>query len=209
MKNLSITIFSLFFLLFTTTAAAQMYGEGPGSPGLMQPHRVGFIHEGAVTAAFLTGEAGADYNGASGGFYYTGLFRPTVNFAYGIHIGSSYAEHNDYASALQSFMLGGEARLYLPVDLFDFWGSVFLGVGGFQEDWGDGYDEDPMVGAVTGFGIGGDYYITPNMSFGFFVRLYKVFYEDKDVPIDNYGDITYDDYYGLWGTVGFSASVHY
>ncbi|MGM0596060.1 MAG: hypothetical protein ACQES9_03395 [Myxococcota bacterium] len=214
MKNISVTIFSLFVLLFTTNAAAQMYGEGPGSPGLMQPHRVGFIHEGSLTSAFLTGEGGQDYNGSSAGIAYSGLFRSTPNFAYGVHMAYSQGESSYDYTLLHSIMVGGEARIYIPVDLFELWGGAFVGLGGYKEVYDEyeygGGESDWYGGLVTGFGAGIDYYVSPNWSFGVYLRLYKIFYEDGDAPVFEGDDsMTYEEYYGLWGTIGFSASVHY
>jgi hypothetical protein len=220
-RNLFILIGSILFLIPSISNAQMMVGPpmdpGPSASGLgmmFQPRRVGFVHEISVTASKLTGVAGEDFV-AGAGMYYSGLFRTTPQFAWGLHAGISGSTHIDgYGETVHS-MAGLEGRFYIPVGLIDLWVSGVVGVGSLTETWDtgtDGYSEEgeTHTGALLGLGVGASYYISPSLSVGGYIRVYRqTFDDDKVITLDGNEEMTPSEYYGNWLSVGGFVALHY
>ncbi|MBU1242037.1 hypothetical protein KKD52_16250 [Myxococcota bacterium] len=200
-------------LLMPLAASAQMYtGPGTGMTPYFEPHRFGWVHEGSLAVAGLTGEGREDYTGGGGG-YYSGLFRLQPSLALGVHVAGGYINLGDGTtgdtSTLNYQLVAGEGRVYIPAGMIDFWGSIVIGGGRMDETVSTSYvSQEVRSGAVVGFGAGGSFFITPNVSIGAHLRMYRMFpSEDEAVAESDVGSST--DYVGLWWTVGVNAALHY
>ncbi len=214
MKTFFLSCIACLILLAPLGASAQMYGGpmggGPMTP-FFEPHRFGFIHEGSLAVAGLTGEGRSDYSGG-GGAYYSGLFRPQPSFAFGLHIAGGHIQlgtgYLGDDSTLNYGVVAGEGRIYIPAGMIDLWGSIVIG-GGYMDEviYYDQVDSNmSRSGAVVGFGAGGSFFITPNMSVGAQFRMYRMFPGDNEIEGSN---STASDYYGLWWTFGVVGALHY
>ncbi|MBU1221482.1 hypothetical protein KKF34_17225 [Myxococcota bacterium] len=213
MKRLLLSLATVLVTLFPAISSAQFHVDpigGPAGPGpMMQPRRVGFVHEFSLVVSGLTGEGAKDYV-AGGGAYYTGLFRAQPNFAIGIHTGFSYAMHAETNDEIQHAIFAGEARFYIPLGpMMEAWAAVNLGGGSLQEVRDTGYDDESRSGLLVGFGLGLNWFISPNLSFGGFFRLYRLMWKDDAYVETADGTFTEAEYYGLWWTVGGSVTLHY
>lgn len=201
-------------LLLPLAASAQMYG-GPGGPGMtpfFEPMRYGWVHEGSLAVAGLTGEGREDYSGG-GGVYYSGLFRPQPGIGIGLHVAAGYITLGDglegEASTLNYSVIAGEGRVYIPTGMIDLWGSVIVGGGAIDETISTNYTStETRSGPVVGFGAGGSFYITPNMSVGAQFRMYRMFPSDNEA-VDGSEVESSTDYVGLWWTLGVVGTLHY
>ena len=202
------------FLLLPLAASAQMYG-GPGTPGMtpfFEPMRYGWIHEGSLAVAGLTGEGRQDYSGG-GGVNYSGLFRPQPGVAFGLHVAAGSITLGDgttgEASTLSYGVVAGEGRVYIPTGMIDLWGSVIVGGGTMDETINNEYiSTQTRSGPVVGFGAGGSFFLTPNMSIGAQFRMYRMFPSDNEA-VDGSTVDSSSDYVGLWWTLGVVGSLHY
>lgn len=217
MKRLLLSLATVLVTLFPAISSAQFHVDpigGPAGPGpMMQPRRVGFVHEFSGVVSGLTGEGAKDYV-AGGGVYYTGLFRAQPNFAIGIHTGVSFASHVDGYGDIAHAIFAGEARFYIPLGpMMEAWAAVNLGGGSLQERWDDGsgyvVEGESRSGLLVGFGAGLNWFISPNMSVGGFFRLYRLMWKDDAYVETSEGTYTEAEYYGLWWTVGGSVTLHY
>jgi hypothetical protein len=213
--KLSIFTFSFLALaLLPLAASAQYYGDpgaGPGMSPYFEPHRFGWIHEGSLAVAGLTGEGREDYSGG-GGAYYSGLFRLQPSVAVGLHVaGGSISLGDGIESELTTINYGvvaGEGRVYIPAGMIDFWGSIVIGGGYFDEVVSDDLTAENRNGPVVGFGAGGSFFITPNMSIGAQFRMYRMFPNNNEaIEGTTMGSST--DYVGLWWTLGVVGALHY
>lgn len=208
-------IFSLSALcLLPLAASAQYYGDpgaGPGMSPYFEPHRFGWIHEGSLAVAGLTGEGREDYSGG-GGAYYSGLFRMQPSVAIGLHVaGGSISLGDGLESELSTINYGvvaGEGRIYIPAGMIDFWGSVVIGGGYFDEVTSEDLTSENRSGPVVGFGAGGSFFITPNMSIGAQFRMYRMFPNNNEA-IEGTDMGSSSDYVGLWWTLGVVGALHY
>ncbi|MBN2724260.1 MAG: hypothetical protein JXR95_09335 [Deltaproteobacteria bacterium] len=213
---LSIMLFSL--TLIPGVSQAQFHVDpigGPAGPGMgmMQPRRVGFIHEFSGVVSGLTGEGKQDFVAGAGG-YYSGLFRSNPNFAFGIHAGVSGATSVDGFGNIVHGVVAGEARIYIPLGpMMEMWGSLVVGGGSLKEIWteDDGTETgNTRTGPVFGAGAGISWFISPNISVGGFFRLYRLMWKDDGVvEFEDGTEYSESDYYGLWWTVGGFVALHY
>jgi len=205
--------FSALFLL-PLAASAQYYGAPGADPGMspyFEPHRFGWIHEGSLAVAGLTGEGREDYSGG-GGAYYSGLFRLQPSVAVGLHVAAGSItlgeDLNGDMSTISYGVVAGEGRIYMPAGMIDFWGSIVIGGGSLDETINNSYlSTETRSGPVVGFGAGGSFFITPNMSVGAQFRMYRMFPNNNDVVDGSAGSST--DYVGLWWTLGVVGALHY
>ncbi|MBU1536765.1 hypothetical protein KKF84_15680, partial [Myxococcota bacterium] len=196
-------------------------GPGVGIPGMYEPRRIGQIHEGSATISAMTGEISNNHV-AGGGIYYSWLFRSTPQFAMGVHVGGSVSPSDstlgDYQTEVTGGMVGFEGRFYIPAGLMDIWLSGVVGVGALSLTNYDlnGYETDSITftGGVVGVGAGINYFITPELSVGGFVRAYRHFFKTEDTLIAPNAngameEFTANDYFGIWVVVGASIALHY
>ncbi len=212
MKRNSFLPVFLFFALFPAISHAQYMEPGDGLTPFFEPHRFGWVHEGGLGAAYLTGEGRDNYVGGGGG-YYTGLFRPQPSLAFGIHVAAGGMDLGTAYEVNQSINYGlvaGEGRVYIPAGMLDFWGSVVLGGGRLDKvtpDPNGGYEEvsEVLTGTVLGFGAGGDFYLTPTLSVGAHLRMYRLYPREEEQT----GDVSNAQFVGMWMTVGVNAAWHF
>ncbi len=213
--KLTTFLFTLSTLILLPLAASAQYYGAPGGPGMspyFEPHRFGWVHEGSLAVAGLTGEGREDYSGG-GGVYYSGLFRPQPSLGLGLHVAAgSITLGEDLAgemSTLSYAVVAGEGRVYIPAGMIDFWGSVIIGGGSLDETVNTTYTStSTRTGPVVGFGAGGSFFITPNMSIGAQFRMYRMFPRDDEAVETSEVDSS-TDYVGLWWTLGVVGTLHY
>lgn len=209
MKLKAFVVSFFVFALFPIVSHAQYMG-GEMMP-FFEPLRFGWVHEGGLGAAYLTGEGRDQYTGG-GGLYYSGIFRPQPNLGFGLHVAGGYMNLGTLNAIEQTMnyqVFGGEARVYIPAGMLDFWANVVLGVGRVDKVVvePDGFAEvaETLGGALLGFGVGGDFYLTPNLSVGLHLRMYRLYPKEEKAT----GDISNSQFVGMWMTVGAVGTLHY
>lgn len=204
---------SLLAIAWIPAAAHAQYMGGPGGEAtpFFEPLRYGWVHEGGMGAAYLTGDGRDQYIGGFG-VYYSGLLRIQPNLAFGVHVAGGLMDLgtvNDVEQSMNYQLVGGEARVYVPAGMVDFWANVVLGGGRLDKvaTAPDGFQEvaETLGGAVLGFGVGGEFYLTPNMSVGAHLRMYRLYPKDEEVT----GEMSNAQFVGMWMTVGVNAALHY
>lgn len=209
-KTFCLMLFGLF-LLPAVSHAQYMGGPGDGLTPFFEPQRFGWVHEGGAGFGYLTGESRDSYVGG-GGVYYSGLFRFQPTLAAGIHAAGGamdFEDTNDSNVQLNSInyvLVAAEGRVYIPAGMLDFWGSVTLGGGRFERVNEGGISTGEVLkGTILGFGVGGDFYLTPNLSVGGHLRMYRMYPKDEQAT----GDDTLANEVGMWMTIGVNAALHY